>query len=62
MVKNYLDYAGLTYFKEKLDAEYASIKAFVFKGAPVPFVMELPNYRMPGIKNVARLIYSKMFI
>ena len=35
------------------------LKAFVFKGAPVPFVMDLPNYRMPGIKNVARLIYSK---
>lgn len=27
-----------------------------FKGEPVPFVMELPNYRLPGIKNVGRLI------
>ncbi len=35
------------------------LKAFAFKGAPVPFVMELPNYRLPGIKNVTRLIYSK---
>lgn len=35
------------------------LKLFAFKGAPVPFVMELPNYRMPGIKNVTRLIYSK---
>lgn len=30
-----------------------------FKGEPVPFVMELPNYRMPGIKNVLRLIGDK---
>lgn len=29
------------------------------KGEPVPFVMELPNYRMPGIKNVLRLIWDK---
>lgn len=35
------------------------LKIFILKGAPVPFVMELPNYRMPGIKNVFRLIYSK---
>ena len=35
------------------------LKLFAFKGAPVPFVMELPNYRTPGLKNVARLIYSK---
>lgn len=30
-----------------------------FKGEPVPFVMELPNYRMPGIKNVALLLWEK---
>lgn len=30
-----------------------------FKGTPVPFVMELPNYRFPGIKNVLHLIYDK---
>lgn len=30
-----------------------------FKGEPVPFVMELPNYRLPGIKNVVRLIWDK---
>lgn len=30
-----------------------------FKGEPVPFVMELPNYRMPGAKNVGRLIWDK---
>ncbi len=35
------------------------LKLFAFKGTPVPFVMELPNYRMPGVKNVWRLIYSK---
>lgn len=27
-----------------------------FKGEAVPFVMELPNYRMPGAKNVGRLM------
>ncbi len=31
----------------------------MFKGAAVPFVMELPNYRMPGIKNVAQLLWEK---
>ena len=30
-----------------------------FKGEPVPFVMELPNYRMPGIKSVGHLIWEK---
>ncbi len=30
-----------------------------FKGEPVPFVMELPNYRMPGAKSVARLMWEK---
>lgn len=31
----------------------------LFKGEPVPFVMELPNYRMPGAKNVAQLLWEK---
>lgn len=30
-----------------------------FKGEPVPFVMELPNYRFPGLKSVGRLIWDK---
>lgn len=30
-----------------------------FKGEPVPFVMELPNYRLPGVKNVAQLLWEK---
>ena len=34
-------------------------KKTIFKGEAVPFVMELPNYRMPGIKNVARLLWDK---
>lgn len=31
----------------------------MFKGEAVPFVMELPNYRMPGAKNVIRLLWDK---
>ncbi len=34
-------------------------KSTVFKGEAVPFVMELPNYRLPGIKNVAHLLWDK---
>ncbi|MCR5226735.1 MAG: ferrous iron transport protein B [Eubacterium sp.] len=34
-------------------------KRFVFRGEAVPFVMELPNYRMPGAKNVAQLMWEK---
>ncbi|MBQ7037161.1 MAG: ferrous iron transport protein B [Clostridia bacterium] len=34
-------------------------KGTAFKGEAVPFVMELPNYRMPGAKNVARLLWDK---
>lgn len=30
-----------------------------FKGEAMPFVMELPNYRMPGMKNVLRLLWDK---
>ena len=35
------------------------MKGTVFRGEPVPFVMELPNYRMPGAKNVAHLLWDK---
>lgn len=34
-------------------------KGTLFKGEPVPFVMELPNYRLPGAKNVVRLMWEK---
>lgn len=34
-------------------------KNTLFKGEAVPFVMELPNYRMPGIKNVVQLLWEK---
>lgn len=34
-------------------------KKTLFKGEPVPFVMELPNYRMPGTKNVVHLLWEK---
>ena len=35
------------------------LKGTLFKGEAAPFVMELPNYRMPGAKNVARLLWDK---
>lgn len=35
------------------------LRAVKFRGSPVPFVMELPNYRMPGAKSVARLLWDK---
>ncbi|MDO4484685.1 MAG: ferrous iron transport protein B [Clostridia bacterium] len=34
-------------------------KKTLFKGEAVPFVMELPNYRLPAMKNVARLLWDK---
>lgn len=34
-------------------------KNSMFKGEAVPFVMELPNYRLPGAKNVAQLLWEK---
>ena len=34
-------------------------KNTIFKGEAVPFVMELPNYRMPGMKNVVQLLWEK---
>lgn len=35
------------------------LKRTLFRGEPVPFVMELPNYRMPLAKNVMRLLWDK---
>ena len=35
------------------------LKNTLFKGEAVPFVLELPNYRMPGAKNVAQLLWEK---
>ncbi|MBE6877245.1 MAG: ferrous iron transport protein B [Ruminococcus sp.] len=34
-------------------------KGTLFRGEAVPFVMELPNYRMPGARNVAQLLWEK---
>lgn len=36
-----------------------AMKGSMFRGEPVPFVMELPNYRMPGLKNVMQLLWEK---
>ncbi|MCL2009438.1 MAG: ferrous iron transport protein B [Synergistaceae bacterium] len=35
------------------------MKKTVYKGAPVPFVMELPNYRFPSMKNVLLLLWER---
>ena len=35
------------------------MRGTMFKGEAVPFVMELPNYRMPGAKNVVQLLWEK---
>ncbi len=35
------------------------MKGTAFRGEPAPFVMELPNYRLPGPGNVARLLWDK---
>ena len=35
------------------------LKSVYFKGEAVPFVMELPNYRLPGMKNVVMLLWDK---
>lgn len=35
------------------------LKSSVFKGEAVPFVMELPNYRLPSLKNVVQLLWEK---
>ena len=34
-------------------------KNTIFRGEAVPFVMELPNYRLPSVKNVAQLLWEK---
>ncbi len=34
-------------------------KGTIFRGEAAPFVMELPNYRMPGARNVAQLLWEK---
>lgn len=35
------------------------LKNTIFRGKPVPFVMELPNYRLPGLKTTGRLLWDK---
>ncbi|MFD0703780.1 ferrous iron transport protein B [Slackia equolifaciens] len=35
------------------------LKGTAFKGEPVPFVMELPNYRLPSLTNMGRLVWEK---
>ena len=59
------DYAGLVmvllYFGGIVVGVLAALllKSTVFQGEAVPFVMELPNYRLPGLKNVAQLLWEK---
>ena len=36
-----------------------ALKGTLFRGEAVPFVMELPNYRLPGLKNVCQLLWEK---
>ncbi len=51
---------GLYFFGIVCGIVYALIlKKVKYKGEPVPFVMELPNYRLPGIKSVGQLIWDK---
>ena len=45
-----------------MDTMSATVKMCIrdrFRGDAVPFVMELPNYRMPGAKNVCQLLWEK---
>nr|WP_302656465.1 ferrous iron transport protein B [uncultured Agathobaculum sp.] len=35
------------------------LRGTMFRGEAVPFVMELPNYRLPGVKNVCQLLWDK---
>ena len=59
------DYAGLImvglYFGGILTGILVAMlsRGLMFKGEAVPFVMELPNYRLPGAKNVAMLLWDK---
>ena len=51
---------GLYFFGIVCGVLYALVlRATKFKGEPVPFVMELPNYRLPAAKSVGRLIWEK---
>ena len=52
--------AGLYLFGIILGVLHATLlRKTLFSGEPVPFVMELPNYRMPGAKNVCQLLWEK---
>ena len=43
-----------------LGIAFAAIaRSTMYRGEPVPFVLELPNYRMPGARNVLRLLWEK---
>ena len=51
---------GLYFFGIMIGILVALIfKSTLFRGEAVPFVMELPNYRMPGLKNVGQLLWDK---
>lgn len=52
---------GLLYFGGMAVGVLVSLllKKTLFRGKPVPFVMELPNYRMPSAKSVAMLLWDK---
>ncbi|WP_230198075.1 ferrous iron transport protein B [Megasphaera massiliensis] len=51
---------GLYFFGIFCGILYALLlKGRVYRGEPVPFVMELPNYRLPSAKSVVRLIWEK---
>ncbi|MGM9554457.1 MAG: ferrous iron transport protein B [Faecousia sp.] len=52
---------GLLYFGGMLIGVLIALlmKKTAFRGKPVPFVMELPNYRMPSVKSVMMLLWDK---
>jgi len=52
---------GILYFGGMLVGVLIALllKKTMFRGKPVPFVMELPNYRMPSVKSVAMLLWEK---
>lgn len=52
---------GLLYFGGMVVGVLVSLllKKTLFRGKPVPFVMELPNYRLPSVKSVAMLLWDK---
>lgn len=52
---------GLLYFGGMVVGVLVSLllKKTLFRGRPVPFVMELPNYRLPSVKSVAMLLWDK---